>query len=106
MCSGLAVVGAGWAGLWAATCENPDDDNMVWSEPVRLFDGAMLNKPLVTGDGEWMLFSYLLHADGFHRFKGMLFPELDPIRGVNLLVSNDEGKTWEHIEDKQAHGNT
>lgn len=93
----------GRAGLWAATCENPDDDNMVWSEPVRLFDGAMLNKPLVTGDGEWMLFSYLLHADGFHRFKGMLFPELDPIRGVNLLVSNDEGKTWEHRATVPTH---
>ncbi|MAD81124.1 MAG: sialidase family protein [Planctomycetota bacterium] len=93
----------GRAGLWAAYCENPDAEKMVWSNPVRLFDGAMLNKPLVTSDGEWMLFSYLLHADGFHQFKGKLFPELDPIRGVNLLVSNDEGKTWQHRATVPTH---
>lgn len=93
----------GRAGLWAASCENPDDDEMVWSEPARLFDGAMLNKPIVTGEGEWMLFSYLLHADGYHQFKGNLFPELDPIRGVNLLASSDEGKTWEHRATVPTH---
>ncbi len=33
-------------------------------------------------------------ADGFGPFKGC-FKELDPLRGANVFVSNDQGATWE-----------
>jgi hypothetical protein len=87
----------GRAGLWAAICENPDDDHPTWSEPRRLWHGVCLNKPTVTSQGEWLLPAYLLqkeHTSGIGPFKGT-FPELDEFRGVNLLVSRDQGATWE-----------
>jgi len=84
----------GRGGLWAITCDNPDDDQPVWSEPKRISHGSMLNKPVVLSSGEWLLPSYLLQREGFGPFKGT-FPELDPYRGVNILVSTDQGKSWE-----------
>ncbi|GGG89811.1 hypothetical protein GCM10007415_25100 [Parapedobacter pyrenivorans] len=84
----------GRGGLWAITSENPDDENPVWSEPKRISHGAMLNKPTVLATGEWVLPSYLLQNDGFGPFNGD-FPELDPYRGVNVLVSTDQGENWE-----------
>ncbi len=84
----------GRSGLWAIVCENPDADNPVWSEPKRIWHGSMLNKPTVLSSGEWLLPSYLLQNGGFGPFNG-IFPELDPFRGVNVLISKDQGKSWE-----------
>ena len=85
----------GRGGLWASVCENPDADMPTWSEPRRLWHGAALNKPTVLASGEWMLPAYLLqHSTGIGPFRG-IFPELDPYRGVNLLVSKDQGENWE-----------
>ncbi len=84
----------GRSGLWAIVCENPDADNPVWSEPKRIWHGSMLNKPTVLSSGEWLLPSYLLQNGGFGPFNG-IFPELDPFRGVNVLISKDQGKNWE-----------
>lgn len=83
----------GRSGLWAITCENPDSENPAWSKPVRIWHGSMLNKPTVLSSGEWILPSYLLQNKGFTPFNDV-FPELDPYRGVNVLVSKDQGKSW------------
>lgn len=84
----------GRAGVWATVCENPDADQPVWSKPKRIWHGVMLNKPTVLSTGEWMLPISLDQRDGFGPFKGC-FRELDPLRGANVFVSTDEGKTWE-----------
>ena len=84
----------GRSGLWAIVCENPDAENPVWTKPTRIWHGSMLNKPVVLSSGEWLLPSYLLQNGGFGPFNG-IFPELDPYRGVNVLVSKDQGKTWQ-----------
>lgn len=84
----------GRSGLWTIVCENPDDENPTWSEPKRIWHGAMLCKPTVLSSGEWILPSYLLQNPGFKPFHND-FPELDPYRGVNVLVSTDKGKNWE-----------
>ena len=86
----------GRAGLWCAICENPDGDKPTWSTPRRIANGVCLNKPTITSKGEWLLPAYLLqneHTRGIGPMKD-LFPELDPQRGVNLLVSVDQGATW------------
>lgn len=81
-------------GLWATVCDNPDADKPVWSLPKRIWHGSMLNKPTVLSSGEWLLSSYLLEfTPGWNVFKNT-FPELEPYRGVNLLVSTDQGKSW------------
>jgi len=45
----------GRAGVWAVVTEQSDRENSVWSEPRRLCDGIMMNKPTVLGTGEWLL---------------------------------------------------
>lgn len=83
----------GRAGVWAATCDNPDADKPTWSKPRRLADGVMLNKPTVLKSGEWLAPISLDQRGGFGPFKG-LFTELDPLRGAAVFASNDQGKTW------------
>jgi hypothetical protein len=84
----------GRAGVWMATCENPDSDEPKWSTPRRIWHGVTLNKPTVLSTGEWMLPISLDQREGFRQFKG-LFKELDPFRGANVFVSKDQGATWE-----------
>jgi hypothetical protein len=83
----------GRAGVWATVCEQPDADKPVWSPPRRIWHGVMLNKPTVLSTGEWVLTISLDQRPGFGPFKG-LFEELNPLRGANLFVSNDQGATW------------
>ena len=79
----------GRGGLWVTICENPDAENPSWSAPKRIWHGGMLNKPTVLSSGEWLLPAYLLQ-----HYPRYMFPELEPYRGVNLLASKDQGKTW------------
>lgn len=43
------------SGVWIATTTRSNDPNPVWSRPVRICDGVMLNKPAVLSSGEWLL---------------------------------------------------
>lgn len=45
----------GRAGVWAITCAKPEAESMKWSEPRRIADGVMMNKPTVLRDGRWLL---------------------------------------------------
>lgn len=83
----------GRGGLWAIRCDNPDADTPVWTAPRRIWHGSMLNKPIVLSTGEWLLAVQLLQSPGFDPFNN-LFPELDPLRGVNIFASTDFGETW------------
>jgi hypothetical protein len=84
----------GRAGVWAATCDDPDAEAPHWSEPRRIWHGVMLNKPTVLKSGEWLLPISLDQREGFKPFHG-LFKELDPLRGANVFASADGGKTFE-----------
>lgn len=83
----------GRGGVWAAICDNPDADDPIWSKPRRIWHGVTLNKPTVLSNGEWMLPISLDQRGGLGAFKGC-FKELDPLRGANVFVSKDQGKTW------------
>ncbi|MEZ6087390.1 MAG: sialidase family protein [Pirellulaceae bacterium] len=84
----------GRAGVWATICEHPDSDTPTWSAPRRIWHGVTLNKPTVLSTGEWMLPISLDQRGGFGPFKGC-FSELDPLRGANVFVSDDQGTTWQ-----------
>ena len=42
-------------GLYASVCENPDADEIVWSEPKLVGYDIMMCKPCVLSTGEWIL---------------------------------------------------
>ena len=83
----------GRGGVWATICENPDAETPEWSTPRRIWHGVTLNKPTVLSTGEWMLPISLDQRGGFGPFNGC-FSELDSLRGANVFVSKDEGRTW------------
>lgn len=90
-------------GDWYTICENPDDKHPVWSEPVRIWHGCTLNKPTVLSNGDWMLPVSLWGRDLIkdpakkdnmsHPYKDA-YHELDSLRGANVFISRDQGKTW------------
>ncbi|WP_246105666.1 sialidase family protein [Rosistilla ulvae] len=84
----------GRAGVWAIVCDNPDGDQPQWSQPRRIWHGVTLNKPTVLSDGSWMLPISLDQRPGFGPFKGC-FAELEPLRGANVFVSQDQGASWQ-----------
>ncbi len=52
-----------------------------WSNPIRIADGIMMNKPIVTMDGNWLLPTALWKREGSSR----------------VVRSSDKGVTWEFI---------
>jgi hypothetical protein len=64
--------------LWAITTTNPDDESPTWTKPRHIAEGIMMNKPLVTSKGDWLLPVALWHRDDSCR----------------VVASTDKGKTW------------
>jgi len=84
----------GRGGVWATVCDDPDAEQPTWSKPTRIWHGVTLNKPTVLASGAWMLPISLDERGGLHDFKGC-FRNLDPLRGANVFVSKDQGKSWQ-----------
>jgi len=98
-------------GVWAMHTNDPDGEHPIWSEPRRLADGILLNKPLVTRRGEWLFpisrpRSYVLRIElkslPEHQQVGFLHlarPEelaaLNEASGGWVYCSRDGGQTLE-----------
>lgn len=65
-------------GIWAITTGDADAENPKWSEPRRLGDGIMLNKPTVLRNGDWLLTSSVWKAD----------------HSIKVYATSDQGKTF------------
>ncbi len=83
----------GRASTWEAVCDNPDDDNPVWSKPRQIWHGGVHNKPIVSSKAEWLL-PLDLEINGYGIFNGV-FPDLDEVRGMHVFASRDNGETWQ-----------
>lgn len=66
------------SGVWAITTRNSDDAAPDWTEPRRLCDGIMMNKPIATSSGEWLLPVARWRREG----------------SAKVYASDDEGDTW------------
>lgn len=82
----------GRGGVWAARCAAPDCDCPQWEEPRRLTEGVMMNKPLVCADGRWILPCAIWSWDSLQK---LVPAEFQDFRRPNVLVSRDEGRTFE-----------
>ncbi|QDU50763.1 sialidase family protein [Gimesia panareensis] len=83
----------GRSGVWAITTDDADKENPTWSAPRRLCNGIMMNKPTVLSNGDWLLpvavWKQSAKASIEHRF------DLPEERGGNIVISRDQGKTFE-----------
>jgi len=50
-----AGVQDGRMGVWAIVTENADTETPAWTQPRRIANGVMLNKPTVLKNGNWLL---------------------------------------------------
>lgn len=64
---------------WAIMTENPGDENPKWSAPVKIADGILMNKPLFTKDGAWLLPVANWMREG----------------SSGVVASTDSGNTWQ-----------
>lgn len=81
----------GRCGVFATTCTNSGDANPTWSEPRRITDGIMMNKPTVLSNGDWLLPSAV--------WACMTSPynELPEERFSNVYRSTDQGETFHKL---------
>jgi hypothetical protein len=81
---------------WYVRCDDPDAAQPVWSEPVHIGFGASLNKPIVRRNGEWILPVSLWERWHIDPPFADCYRELDPVRGADVFVSDDEGGHWRY----------
>ena len=87
----------GRCGVWCAVCDAADTDAPEWSEPRRLADGVMMNKPYLLRDGGWLLPVSLW---GFQPEK--VPPELRTVARPNLLLSRNNGATFQLLPGPES----
>lgn len=86
----------GRAGVWAVTADDPENETPTWSEPRRLIDGIMMNKPTVLANGDWLLPSSIW---GLKPTEGSVKPEEEsslPKPGALVYRTRNQGKTFEY----------
>ena len=85
---------------WFIRCDNPDAEELVWTEPQYISWGCSLNKPLILSSGEWLLPVSLWKREYINmQLYNMQLPadigeELDDMRMANIFSSKDKGNTW------------
>ena len=84
----------GRVGLWCIVTENSDSVNPTWSQPRRLCNGIMMNKPTVLQNGDWLLPVALWRPEVTFRRIGYMHDGSDLDVRSNVYCSRDQGKTW------------
>jgi len=104
-----AGVQDGRMGVWAIVTQDADSETPKWSEPRRIANGVMLNKPTVLSSGDWLLPIGLwrdntnvpnvkFDAEKLAPYTtAMLTHDLGEERGSNVYRSADQGKTFQRI---------
>ncbi|MBQ9115489.1 MAG: exo-alpha-sialidase, partial [Clostridia bacterium] len=83
--------------VWGAICEQPDADELKWSDEFRIGYGVMMNKPTVLSTGEW-LFPISIWDRKFHSVYRMNSGEesrLSPMAYV--YKSSDNGECFNRM---------
>lgn len=95
------------AGVWAITTDAADDERPAWSAPRRLADGIMMNKPIVTSTGTWLIAAARWRREGsdvvwassdegdsWERLGAADVPEADRSCDEHMLVERLDGSLW------------
>jgi len=66
-------------GVWAIVTDDPDSEDPQWSQPCRIGDGILLNKPTVVCSGDWLLPASVWKTDN----------------SIRVYASTDRGRTFQ-----------
>ncbi len=86
----------GGGAVFALVCDEPDAPIPVWNEPYQITPGAVIKKPIVLSNGEWLLPVSVWERWHISAPLEDCHHEYDDIRGANVFASKDKGKTWEY----------
>ena len=81
----------GRSGTWAIRCDEPDASKLEWTEPRRVCDGIMMNKPTVTRAGDWLLPTAVWTCTKVHD------PAMVDQEFSNVTINRDSGETFAHL---------
>ncbi|MBQ3928042.1 MAG: exo-alpha-sialidase, partial [Clostridia bacterium] len=81
----------GRIGVWATVWDDPDRDTPNFDNPRRIANGIMMNKPIVTSTGKWLL-CCAIWAGFSSEFNNLASEQYS-----NVYCSDDEGKTFKLI---------
>lgn len=79
--------------VFASICEHPDGETLIWSEPVYIGRGIMMNKPTVLSTGEWLFPIAIWKTDIYYNFRKKALTDKD-IPGSYVYKTADNGKTF------------
>ncbi len=84
----------GRGGVWGVYTENPDDEQPLFTEPRRIGNGIMMDKPTAASDGTWY-FPCSLWKKSIHDYD-QDHADLDAQRKANVYATTDGGETFEY----------
>lgn len=76
--------------VYAVICDDPDADELEWSDEFFIGYNVMLNKPTVLSSGEWLFPIAVWRTDN----TTVIEPKKDKISAPNLYKTVDNGKTF------------
>ena len=81
--------------LYGAICDDPDAEELTWSEPFLIGHDVMMNKPIVAANGDWLFPVAVWNHD-----VRTLAPEFDSPttdKGSFVYKTSDQGKTFRRL---------
>lgn len=82
-------------GTWAAICDDPDADELVFGEEFFVGNNIMMNKPTVLSTGEWA-FPLAVWDYNIRVMSSKYDSDVTP-KGSFIYTSDDEGKTFKKL---------
>jgi len=84
-------------GVWTMCADDPDEECPAWSQPRRIGDGIMMNKPTVTKAGDWLLpvSIWAPSREGPHAPPAWF--RMESTTGAYAVISRDHGKSFEYL---------
>ncbi len=86
--------------VYAVICDDPDADELKWSEEIKIGNDIMMNKPTVLSSGEW-LFPVAVWKKGI-RVIDEKYDSPDEDRKAFVYRTTDCGKTFEKLGGADA----
>lgn len=87
----------GKAGVWFSICEDKDASELKFSEPERIANGVMMNKPTVRSDGKYLFPIAFWSRDVYKNFiknHGQIDKNLDFERKANVYIFKNKEKSF------------